>query len=387
MLKWADQYSVHLLPDVRERLADLVAAGAGNEAERKRRQGIIELMEKDRAAHKVKRDELWSRPKGESREDEFIGYFKKAKRLSEKDEVLLVRNQASFLSLNDRQIPVLKRAEDGLSTAGLKRSRSGLSIEKKREQLVVVFDIEDSFVYLDCFLTPKAPENIRAIAKKLDDYIIDIAVALFFYGDLKKFEQPSIDFLTAFDDRRSLHGFDFGHDRLAMKDPHPDDPQFQLERAYRSRMMRERFNDPNHLKVMGPDFLRRLDTYYQDLDAMCNQMNSLAQTFLTLLSGKPDTKLYIVAPRSLPRLFALLSAFRLDPFIPPEHIYSSLPFERHWCLADVKAKYVADPLVNSRFVLCGAHDDCKKDAKDLGYEFIKIRSKAHMMEFAKSFKL
>lgn len=376
---------------MKERLADLVAAGAGNEAERRRRQGIIELMEKDRAAHKVKRDELWARPKNEAREDEFMGYFMKAQKLSEKDEGLLVRNQIRFLTLNSRKSPALKPRKELPNddiAAGLKRSHSGAPVQtKKREQLVIAFDIVDSFVLLDCFLEPETPPRIRAIAKKLDDYVMDIASELFFYRDLKRLEQPSIDYLAAFDDGRPLHDFDFAHDRLAMNDPHPQDPEFQLERAFRSRVMRQTFNDPHHLMAMGPDFLRRLDTYYQDLDAECHHMNSLAQTFLTLLSGKPDVKVYVVAPRSLSRLFALLSAFRLDAYIPPEHIYSSLPFERHWCLEDIKARYANDPDMDSRFVLCGAHDNCKRDARKSGYEFIKIRTKEHMMEFAKTFKL
>lgn len=340
-------------------------------------------MERDREAHKTTRELGWARPAGETPEEEFLGYYRQAKKLDISEGSLVAKDQLRFLKLNKRQIPVPPKKPE----VKVSREKEAKRPKVMPDELqVFIFDIEDSFVYLDSFLADKAPKDIRDLAQQLDDMIIDIAKRLFFYKDLKKHLQPNIEYFSSFDDGYDLSRYKFSKDPLAFGQARPEDPEFGRERAYRARAMRDTYRDPHHLAAMGEEFNVRLGTLRERLDRMTKTLNSLAHTIFALLSKRPLTEIYIIAPRSLSRLYALCSAFDLDRFIRPENIYSTLPFERHWCLGDIKARHPHGAMP-TRFIVCGAHADSEEDAKGLGCEFFQVRGRPHMMSFAQEFSL
>lgn len=140
--------------------------------------------------------------------EEFEKYLKdyKADATNNARETIMAKTQELFLSINGRP-PIIKTLERSPKKPRVDATRTDskscrpVSTRPTRGKQVFVFDIEDSFVYLDCFLDKnKAPTNIYRIAKELDDIIIEIACDLFFYRDLKNFDQPHIEYYKAFDD-------------------------------------------------------------------------------------------------------------------------------------------------------------------------------------------
>ncbi len=340
------------------------------ETEKQRKKRIIEIMEKDREAYKTKREENWMISLGRSSSEEFLAYYKK---ITKPSTDLLYRDQLRFLEVNGR-----KSAIEQLKSKHTPVKRR-LVIETLN---VYIFDIEDSLVYLDSYLQDTRP--ISKIARVLDDMIIDVACKLFFYKDLKQFHQPNCLYFKAFDDNSDLRYYDFADDRLRRRDPRPDDLDMGRERAYRSRIMMQTYSDPDHLlRYYSPEFKEHLERVKMDLDEACKGLNSLSSSILTLLSGQPNTRLYIIAPRSIPRLLALCSAMGINQYFPAQNIYSSLPFGRRWCLEDIRARYPHD--VN--LVVCGGHREVEEDARCIGGQYFKIKGLSDMMYFAQKIDL
>lgn len=329
--------------------------------------------------------------------EEFMEYYQKAKTINKRDTELVCVDYTSFLRINQKE-EALKRykdvrkrpADSKKPPADTKKNPSTVSSSKKpklRQKHVFVFDIEDSFVYLDSFLPPNAPEKIRRVAQVLEDAIIRVATRLFFYKDLKKLEQPMIDYLSAFDDGQDLGRYDFERDRLVARKPSPVDPEFGRERAYRCRVMKQRYTGASVSGEFGPDFARQLEEDLEYFDEKLKGLNSLAKAIFTIISKQSDSEIYLIAPRSMPRLLSQCFCFGLAQCIPAERIYNSMQFGRHWCLSDIKARLEGRGNAGAKYVLCGGHRACEEDAKRLGFEFFRVRGKTDMMAFAQHFDL
>lgn len=157
---------------------------------------------------------------------------------------------------------------------------------ERMKKTVFIFDIEDSFVYLDSFLLKdlNPPESLYQAAKHVDNLVTDLAVNYFFYKDFKHFQQPVIDYFCKYDDMSDLRHHDFRSDRLALKDPRSEDPEFYRERAWRSRRMAEYFKSP--VFFQNPSLLEEFKVAYRRLDQECKQLNSLAASVFAVLSKK-----------------------------------------------------------------------------------------------------
>lgn len=374
ILGWSKDLEIEIDPPLKDRLKRICVE---NDAEQKRKKKVLEVMEKGREEHKIKREECWSRPAGETVSDEFLLYYRQSKNLTSQDLKLMSKNQTKFLELNQR-----KRSVSTTLTNDTKRSKLKEPVKRKEPVNVFVLDIEESFVFLESFLKEGVSNSLKAVAREVDDMIVEIATRLFFYQDLKRFKQPNIQYFARYE--QPLDGYRVEKDRLAVKNPHPDDPDYFLERAYRSKIIRATFTDQNHLKLMGKPFAEKLKRCMEGLDHGCSTLNSLARSILALLATDPSIEIFAMAPRSLPRLFATISAFGLDRLIPAERIYSTTAYGHRWCLEDIKARYEGQP---AKFYLCSAYTDCEADARSLGYELIRVRGRSDMMSFAEKFKL
>lgn len=428
LLKWIDSgLQPDLDPQWRSRLAEHVLE---SEKEARRRKKIAEAMEKDREAHKLQREESWSRPVGETALEEFWGYFARMGRPTKEQGERMKKNQQRFLELRgpkpearEAEEPAAKRSKAATpepertrkstrhnvraetqntrenarektrekaceKARGTVRERSRVMAPRKQsheERRVFIFDIEDSFVYLDCFLKDEregvaVSAAAKAAAKQLDEMITEVASAMYHYGELRPFEQPHVDHLARHDDGQALDGHRLARDRLATRDPavRPDERDCLVERAHRSRLMKLRYAERNLGQQFGERFVAALDENLQLLDDNTQRLNSLAASLFAVLAAQPNTELVLIGPRSLPRLFALCSAMKLDRFFGADRIYSSLGVGKAWCLEDVRARLGAA----GRFVVCGGHKRIERAAGDAGWAFFPVRSRTDMTRFA-----
>lgn len=316
------------------------------------------------------REKCWSRPEGETEEAEFLCHFKAIKVPSRADFDLMKRNQRTFLSLNGRPAVVAEPE--------VKRP-------KKNIQEVFVFDIQDSFVYLDCFLDKslKPPASLYDAATRLDSLIAEIADRLFFYRDFKRYPKSTIAAYRSFDDDRDLSRHDFATDRLAEDQPRREDPEFGREWALRARLMSFYLSDDSAWsRSFSPDFLADLQSSYTRLDELGKRLNSLAHSIFTLLSKRPNTQMYLVAPRSLSYLFALCLTFRLNRLFPADHIYSTAKVPLGRCLEEIRSRHPGAELH-----LFSGHDHVGVEGRRLGFDFERVLSRQHMLAMAQRFQL
>lgn len=275
-------------------------------------------------------------------------------------------------------------------------------------------DIEDSFVYLDSFLLDEREAEAKAVsrelvrvAKALDDLIVEAACRLFFYADLKGLEVPNLEYWRAFDDMLDLkyawvecvllivcvsRSYRFADDKIGRMRKGAREPAQSLGRelAYRSRCMLQRYATPGHLQgAFSSGTLGEMQALRQRLDGLAKQLNSLAHSIFAILAGRPQTRVYLMAPRSLPRLLALCSAFDLDRLVPATHLYSLLHKDRLWCLGDIMAREGEEGGNRNsvEYIVCGAREEVAQAAKELGCRFVRVRGRKDMMAFAKEFSL
>lgn len=209
--------------------------------------------------------------------EEFMAYFKQTSKPSDSYFRLLDQDYRNFCTINERQV---KRRASKTAEKPSKKPK------KHNEKLAFIFDIEDSFVYLDSFLVKSfdPPETLYRAAKRMDDLVTDVACSRFFYKDFKQFQQPVIDYFARWDDGMDLRGVDFSRDRLARREPRPEDPEFCRERAWRSRQMAINLKLPIDT-VLSKD----LAEAYSVLDSECKKLNSLAASIFALLYQRYNT--------------------------------------------------------------------------------------------------
>lgn len=361
------------------------------------------------------REEGWSRPADEDGWEEFAKYLKGAVEPAESGrEAFWRENLERFCAINGRPLqpateeqPVKKRHR----TADQKQPVQ--APPPPRPKQVFIVDIEDSFVYLDSFLLDDreaeakgASRELVRVAKALDDLIVEAACRLFFYEDLKGLEVPNLEYWRAFDDRVDLkyasayvilligwlcRHYRFADDRVGRMKKGGREAAQSLGReiAYRSRSMLQRYATPGHLAgAFSSGTFGEMQALRQRLDGLAKHLNSLAHSIFAILAGRPGTRVYLMAPRSLPRLLALCSAFDLDRLVPATHLYSLLHKDRQWCLGDIMAREQEDSTREPiEYVVCGAREEVAQAAKALGCRYVRVRGRKEMMAFAKEFSL
>lgn len=218
----------------------------------KRKHRVLEQIEKDREGHKALREACWSRPVGEQNEDEFLTIFHQSAPISAKQIHIFNLHANEYLNMNNISISSTENVAELTSKRSKIHQPEGGVVEEQSKSKkpvaeddlpILVLDLES--VLAPFFIMKKSPNHkISKLASTLYDLVHEVAKRAFFYRDLRKFEQVTVDYYQGEEDPSivaKLDHYDFGNDSLAR---HPDhvEGKYYGERSYRYRMSARRYD-------------------------------------------------------------------------------------------------------------------------------------------------
>lgn len=293
-----------------------------------KRQLVLEQFERDRDSFRQIREADWTRPDDEPVTEELLQILDEypTRDLLTFDMTMAKKNICKFCELS------------GFEYA---RNHSNELIERSRPRrynTVIIF--EDIFFDLK-ILIQERNTKLRYASQDLDKVINKVARELFFYDELKQFEQPHVAYYRQDDDGRDLAKYSFERDNLTLdldKKTSIMDRKYYRERAFRYRLSSYLYDHPQNSKERMPIYLyKESRRYFNELDEiMANRISSIKKE-LERLSRDNRHYLYICINEHLSLSMALLWVLQVTPIFPSNRIFSTTKYGLGWVLEQISS--------------------------------------------------
>ncbi|KAF9623636.1 hypothetical protein IFM89_003643 [Coptis chinensis] len=318
---------------------------------------------------------------------------------------------------------------EGSSINPRKRAKvvSNDTIEQQKKIMnVYIWDMDETLIllksllngtYAQAFSSSKDIQKGKGIAKKWEDYILQLCDEHFFYEQIENYNNPFLDALSAYDDGQELSNYDFSKDGLSP----PLDDFNKRKLAYRHRVVAQKYSKGLH-SIINQEMMKSWDDLYELTDIYTDGWLSSARAFLEQSSGgkrvlnpqfisvdevldsadisSKNINLLVTSGSLIPSLVKCM-LFRLDDLLEHQNVssifgrysipapikifnvmiycqpidsvlpsvYSSLDVGKLQCFSCIKERFSSP---NVRFCVIGdGWEECEA-AQSMGWPFLKI---------------
>lgn len=292
-----------------------------------RRQQVMEEIERDRESHRAAREASWSRPEGETAEDEFQILLKGLRSLSSRDFNICKENSETFCSVNG--VPIQAHNDD--------------------EGSILIVHLEEA-IFDHRHLHDSQESGIRRAVDDFEYFVKRLAKNHFFYSDLREYNQPHILYYQGDDDARSLKNYNFDRDSLAESQGKRASSErrdgsrhkFYRERAFRHRVALERYQALARGDMsLDQRQAKECQRLRHELDRALGRDLSSSLKALSRLCQEASA-IFLLSDDHLSIALARVVALELAETIPPHNIYSTTKFDARWVIGDIKARMGED---------------------------------------------
>lgn len=307
--------------ELRATLNSVLGMSEAEQRVQQQRQRAMEEVERDREGHRAAREASWSRPEGETTEEEFRCLLKGLYVLSPLDLAVSRHNAHTFCSLNG--VP-----SDALGDGGS----------------VLIVHLDEAI--LDHRRLQNSKESsVRHVADDFEHVVRRLAKEYFFYSDLCEHDQPHVLYYREDDDGRSLTDYNFGKDALAEssrkrasdKERDGSRRKFYRERTLRYRVASERYQAlAKGEMTLDWKLAKEHQRLRHELDRTASVDLSASLKALRRACKDSDA-VFVISDDHLSIALARMVVLDLAGQIPSHHVYSTTKFDAEWIIKEIRA--------------------------------------------------
>ncbi|KAH7300508.1 hypothetical protein KP509_24G065900 [Ceratopteris richardii] len=260
---------------------------------------------------------------------------------------------------------------------------SGMTNNGERRQKVLVWDLDETLIIFQTLTTGRfayyfqgAKDSRLAIklGRRWEKLIIQVCDGYFFYEQVEDFNEPNLEAWKQFDDGRDLSMYDFKSDGLSKA----RDFENNQKLAYRHRWISQMYTQGLET-LLNEEQLQEWQELYELTDSYTDGWLTAGRTILQScmeadgndmgLSTTNMVHVLVTSGSLVPSLVKIL-LFKLDKFIPYEHVYSSTEVGKLKCFQWIRERFGTSS--QTKFCAIGdGLDECDA-AEVLKWPFIKV---------------
>ncbi|KAH9191195.1 hypothetical protein AeNC1_006830 [Aphanomyces euteiches] len=243
------------------------------------------------------------------------------------------------------------------------------------KKVVLIWDLDETLLLFSSLCTGQFARTVGkntaasvALGESMMGFVFTILEKYLFFDDVDKDIVGHVSHMARYDDGRSLQGYDFASDSLAL-DP-VGSPSRLRKLAYRYRRIRQIYEREERVAFLtqGTKEATFCGDLRESIDAFADGWGRAAQRALQASASAGYINLLVTNSQLVPALCKCL-IYSLDPWFTPDAIYSSSHIRKKECFDTIRSTYGYD----HTYIGVGDGPEEERASADCGMPFVQIK--------------